>query len=157
MLGDDLVPEVLAAVNSGCIPPCWNDTVIVLIPKTSSPEKITQFRPISLCNMVYKIISKMLAARLKVFLPDIISPSQSAFVRGCLITDNFLLAYECYHTIKGKKHGKKGACAVKLMHKAIRSCGVELPCRHSNLAGLPERLDQACYGVCHVSWLQGPV
>jgi hypothetical protein len=119
LLGDDLVHEVLSAVNSMSIPDGWNDTTIVLIPKIKVPEKVTQLRPISLCNVVYKIISKMFASRLKGLLPEIISPTQSAFVPGRLITDNILVAYECFHAIKKRRQGKKGFCAVKLdMHKA---------------------------------------
>uniref|UniRef100_A0A8I6WS32 Reverse transcriptase domain-containing protein n=1 Tax=Hordeum vulgare subsp. vulgare TaxID=112509 RepID=A0A8I6WS32_HORVV len=119
MLGEDLIEEVLYAINTCTIPNGWNDTTIVLIPKINNPKKVTQFRPISLCNVVYKVIAKMVATRLKVFLPDIISPTQSAFVPRRLITHNILVAYECFHTIKNKREGKDGLCAMKLdMHKA---------------------------------------
>lgn len=56
MLGDDLVAEVLQAVFSCTMPKGWNRTSIVLIPKVENPKKVTQFRPISLCNVVYKVI-----------------------------------------------------------------------------------------------------
>jgi hypothetical protein len=84
------------------IPEGWNDTIVVLISKVDNPELITQFRPINLCNVIYKIISKMLASRLKEILPEVISPMQSVFVPGYLITDNVLVAYESVHTIKNK-------------------------------------------------------
>jgi hypothetical protein len=118
MLGEDLENEVLEAINSAIIPEGWNETTIVMIPKVETPEKVTQFRPISLCNVVYEVISKILANRLKKVLPDIVSCYQSAFVPGRLITDNILVPYENINAIK-KKQGKRGLCAVKLdMHKA---------------------------------------
>jgi hypothetical protein len=69
-------------MNTGIIPERWNDTMIVLILKVDCPESITQYRPISLCNVIYKIISKMLALRAKDILPDVISPMQSGFCPG---------------------------------------------------------------------------
>ena len=85
------------------MPAGWNETTIVLIPKVKNPEKVTEFRPISLCNILYKLIAKALANRLKIILPHIISPTQVAFVPGRMITDNVLLAYEITHSMHRKK------------------------------------------------------
>ena len=94
--------------------PKINYTHIVLIPKIKSLEKMSDYRPISLCNVIYKIISKVLANRLKKILPQLISPTQSAFVPGQLITDNILVAYESLHTMHRCKKSKKGSFALKL-------------------------------------------
>ncbi|XP_071674413.1 uncharacterized protein [Lolium perenne] len=119
VVGEKVTEEVLQVLNGGPMPPGWNETCIVLIPKVTDPDSMKDLRPISLCNVVYKIISKILVNRLKQILEEIISPNQSAFVPGRLITDNILLAYECTHFMKGKKSGKDGYAAVKLdMSKA---------------------------------------
>jgi hypothetical protein len=117
--GEEITTKVLQAMNIAAIPEGWNDTMVVLIPKVDAPECVSQYRPISLCNVIYKIIWKMLAFRLKEILPEVSSPMQSAFVPGRLITDNVLVAYESIHAIKNKKIGVNGSCSVKLdMHKA---------------------------------------
>ena len=75
----DVIQAVLTWLNSGTIFPSLNHTYITLIPKSKCPQQVTKFRPIALCNILYKLVSKVLANRLKKFLPDIISDSQSAF------------------------------------------------------------------------------
>uniref|UniRef100_A0A2N9GPG8 Reverse transcriptase domain-containing protein n=1 Tax=Fagus sylvatica TaxID=28930 RepID=A0A2N9GPG8_FAGSY len=119
IVGADVVAAVLSVLNSGKILRKINLTHISLIPKKKNPERMSEYRPISLCNVVYKIISKVLANRLKVVLPCIISDSQSAFVPGRLITDNVSVAFEFIHKMKAKRKGKKGEMALKLdMSKA---------------------------------------
>lgn len=91
-----------------------NDTIIALIPKTDKPERVTDLRPISLCNVTYKVVSKVLAGRLRTVLDDVNSPSQSAFVLGHLIFDNILVAYEITHLLLNKRDGNLSYAAVKL-------------------------------------------
>lgn len=96
-----------------------NETYIYLILKVKSPQKISEFRPISLCNVIYKTISKLLANRPKRILAKVINESQSAFVPGRLITDNVLVAFETMHCIDRRKVGKDALMAIKLdMSKA---------------------------------------
>ena len=106
---------VLHTLNTGVMPPGLNKTFIYLIPKVKSPQKITEFRRISLCNVSYKIISKVLANRLKKILADVINESQSAFVAGRQITDNVLVVFETMHCINGKRKGKEALMALKAL------------------------------------------
>lgn len=88
-----------------------NKTLITLIPKTKDPKNMSDFRPISLCNVVYKIVAKVL--------DSLISPSQSAFVPERQISDNVLVGYEIIHALNNIRKGKAGYVAIKLdMSKA---------------------------------------
>ncbi|VVA40325.1 PREDICTED: reverse mRNAase, partial [Prunus dulcis] len=75
---------------------------------------VTDFRPISLCTVIYKIIAKAFANRLKFLLPSVISESQSAFVPQHLILDNVMAAFETMHFMKSLKKGQQTKMAIKL-------------------------------------------
>ena len=74
-IGVDVAQAILTWLNSGTIYPSLNHTYITLIPKVKCPQQVTEFRPIALCNILYKLMSKGLANRLKKFLLDIIFDS----------------------------------------------------------------------------------
>ena len=79
-----------------------------------SPKRVTKFCPIALCNILYNLVSKVLAKRLTRILPQIISESQSAFQSNKAILDNIFVAFETLHHMKTKKYGKVGHMALKL-------------------------------------------
>jgi len=80
-----------------------NNICIILIPNVERPEELGQYPPISLCNVIYNIASKIVVNRLWIILSDVILEEQSAFMPGQLITDNVITAYECLHFMKKKR------------------------------------------------------
>ncbi|KAI5352439.1 hypothetical protein L3X38_005330 [Prunus dulcis] len=119
IIREDLCKMVKAFFQPEFSVHCLNMTEIALIPKVPNPEAVTQLRPIALCNFTYKIISKILANRLKPMLAEIISPQQSAFIPGRQIKDNILLAHEAFHALKLRKKTKVYEMGLKLdMNKA---------------------------------------
>lgn len=111
-MGRDVTLLVLEILNGNMSPRSINKTFIVLIPKGKNPNSPKEYQRISLCNVVVKIVTKVIANRIKVILPDIIDLEKSAFVQGRLIMDNVLIAMECFHWLNKKKKGKKGMMAL---------------------------------------------
>lgn len=110
---DDVVKAVQTFFETGKMHKGVNDTAIVLSPKKDNPENLKDFRPISLCNVIYKVVSKCMVTRLRPLLHNIISPTQSAFIPGGLVTDNALIAFECIHTLQ-QNNRPEHFCAYKL-------------------------------------------
>jgi hypothetical protein len=112
--GKDIFDADCSWLDSGVFPPGLNSTNIALIPKGGVQTTMRDWRPIPLCNVLYKVVAKVLANRLKVVLHKCISDNQSAFVPGRSILDNAMAAIELVHYMKAKTRGKRGDVALKL-------------------------------------------
>ena len=154
VVGRKLTDEVMGVLHGGPMPEGWNETIISLIPKVDTPEKVTDLRPISLCNVVYKVVSKVLSSRLRDVLPDFISPFQSAFVPGRLISDNILVDYELTHFLLNKRGGEVGYAAIKLdMSKAYDRVEWHF-LRDMTENGVLGAMDKSDHGLCDNSLIQ---
>lgn len=112
VVGKDLIVVVQSFFLFGLIARSTNATVLSLMPKSAEAERMADYRPIACCIIVYKVISKILAHRLKATLPSAIEMNQCAFFKGRLLLENVLLAKELvknYH-----KPGISSRSAIKL-------------------------------------------
>lgn len=119
VIGASVVSEIQHFFATGIMSPTLNETHIRLIPKTHGAKRVEEYRPIALCNVYYKVISKLLSLRLKPVLNSIISENQSAFIPGRAITDNVLITHEVLQFLKTSQAKKQCSMAVKMdMSKA---------------------------------------
>lgn len=116
---EDIINTVKEFFRSGQFSSSLNETVITLVPKVNTSEEVSQFRPISCCNFIYKILSKILADRMKNLMNDLISDNQSGFVKGRLIQDNIFIAHEIFHSLNSRGGKRNEILVAKLdMSKA---------------------------------------
>lgn len=108
-----IIKEIQVTFETGQIRCGMNHTFLALIPKSSSANKVDLFRPIALCNVIYKIITKIIASRLRSHLEGIISPNQVAFIPNRSIHDNIIVNHEIMYYLN-KKGGKKSFMAIKI-------------------------------------------
>lgn len=120
IVGNDVTEACLEVLNKGVEIGSLKNTFVMLIPKRKNPTQVAGYRPINLCNVIYKIITKALANLILCVLEAIISPFQSAFVPRRLIMDNIMVGFKVLNFLKEKKNlGKEGEIALKLdMNKA---------------------------------------
>lgn len=130
VVGSSVVRFVLEFFESCELPEELNDALVVLIPKVNKPEKITQFRPISLCNVLFKVMTKAMVLRLKSLMPLLIGPAQSSFIPGRLSTDNIVIVQEAVHSMRKKTERKDGCYSSWIWRRLmIESDGIILRTR----------------------------
>ena len=103
VVGDSVKREIKEVFMKQKVPEYLNQTLIALIPKQPSPETVSHYRPISLYNTVYKIISEIIVLRIRHLLPSLISPMQTAFIQGRREIDNVIIAQELIYSLRRRK------------------------------------------------------
>ncbi|PKU59156.1 putative mitochondrial protein [Dendrobium catenatum] len=143
IIGYKVCSAVRHFFTTGVMPKGAKATAISLIPKGSHAVNISDFRPISLCNVFYKIVAKLIANRLKPILPHIIHISQAGFIAGRQSMDNIILANELLKVFRGSQ---KLFCAKLDIKKAFDSVSREFLLNRMKLKGFPDKF---------IDWIKG--
>lgn len=139
-VGDDLWHLVKKALAKGKVDEQLLEILVVLIPKVDHPSTIKEFRPISLCNVTFKLVTKVLVNRLRPFLDDIVGPMQSSFLPGRGTMDNAFLAQDIVHFMD-RSTTAKGSLAFKIdLEKAYDSISWDFLRETLILYGFPPQI-----------------
>lgn len=141
---EEVGPKLTGFVNNALtfsrVPTGMLEAFITLIPKKDCPEDASDFRPITLLNVAFKVVSKVLVNRLRPIMNKLIGPFQNSFLPGRSTLDNVILAQEIMHSMNMKK-GKKGFMMVKIdLHKAYDSLNWDFLESVLVRVGFPERI-----------------
>lgn len=104
--GPIVIKEVTSFFQTGMMKEGIAHSNLVLIPKTTAPTKVTEFRPISVCNLLYKVISKIIASKMQPWMDVIISKSQTTFIPGREISKNIIILREIIHSFRKQTRGE---------------------------------------------------
>ena len=119
-VGGDVCAAIREFFSSGRLLKQMNHTVIALLPKSTHTTSVSDYRPIACCNVIYKVIPKILASRMASILPGIIDQAQSAFIQGRSMLENIHLAQELVSKYARKRSSPR--CLVKVdLRKAYDS------------------------------------
>lgn len=139
LVGNDICAAIQHFFQTGHLLKEWNATAISLIPKKDNPSCVSDYRPISCCGTLYKVISKILANRISPYMSKIISKSQSGFIGGRLIGENVLVAQEIIRGYNRKGVSPRMALKVDI-HKAYDMISWEYIEKALIAVGFPNRI-----------------
>ena len=138
IIGNDFVVAIQSVFRFGFLPKGVNSTILALIPKKEDSLEMRDFRPIACCNVMYKVVSKILANRLKLILPRLVLENQSAFVEGRLLMENVLLASELVKGYHSDTISPRGVMKIDIS-KAFDSVQWDFVLKSLTVIGVPEK------------------
>lgn len=138
VVGEDTIAAILEFFVSGRMLPQFNATAVSLIPKITGADRLTQFGPISLCSTIYKVISRILKKKLKLFIAEVIQRNQVGFVQDRLLCENVLLASELVTDFHVHGPTRRGCLKIDLS-KAYDKLNLEFVTNTLRALDLPDK------------------
>lgn len=118
LIGESVISFVQKNFFTSSFPSELNGVLITMIPKITSSENLSQFRLISLCNVIVKLISKIIANQLKPLISILTTPNQCSFVSGRQTADNVIMVQALVHSFKTRR-GKRGGLIAKIDREKV--------------------------------------